>query len=153
VYKGSEGVNGVVAKCPIDECDFIVPNALFLEHLPHNLIDSYKALYNSKFLDTITNQLTYCPTTHCHNLCRKLKSWRDTTDVRCEDCGAHFCFKCKRKAHQPIDCKALVEWLKLVQDNTDDDEGPKSQKIDETAEWILKNTKPCPKCKVNIEKN
>ena len=94
------------------------------------MIDSYKALYNAKFLEITTNQLTYCATTSCHILCRKLKSWRDTTDILCEDCGAHFCFKCKKKAHQPIDCEALVEWLKLVQVNIDDDEGPISQKID-----------------------
>jgi len=61
-------------------------------------------------------------------------------DVECE-CGYRFCFKCSDDAHQPCPCHLMSLW---VQKNKSDKEN---------TDWILANTKMCPKCKVHIEKN
>ena len=57
-------------------------------------------------------------------------------------CGETFCFGCNHKmAHAPISCEQLEAWEKDFDDGGDEDI------------WIKLNTKPCPKCKVPIEKN
>lgn len=117
------GPEGVIAKCPVHPCEFIVPNFLFLELLPQNLLDRYKNLYNEAFINMsgIAKNFKYCPTKDCHKICRNLKPWKELTDVYCNGCGAHFCFKCQKKAHQPIGCDELIDWLKLVYDTNADE--------------------------------
>ena len=45
------------------------------------------------------------------------------------------------KAHEPSSCHELVMWTEKCQNES------------ETANWILANTKRCPKCQTRIEKN
>ena len=49
--------------------------------------------------------------------------------------------RCGEEAHQPAGCPALAEWAEKCQNES------------ETANWILANTKRCPKCNTPIEKN
>lgn len=63
-------------------------------------------------------------------------------DAVCE-CGTLVCLRCKNLGHEPLDCKWFEEWdssLEKVMDTLNND-------------WKKKNTKPCPKCKTDIEKN
>lgn len=52
-----------------------------------------------------------------------------------------FCFKCSRESHEPITCEMLDSWLEKC--------GSES----ETVNWLIANTKKCPKCATRIEKN
>lgn len=61
-------------------------------------------------------------------------------DVECL-CSHRCCFECKENAHAPCSCHQLKLWNELRTT-----EG-------ENTTWIMANTKKCPKCKVNIEKN
>ncbi len=62
-------------------------------------------------------------------------------DVACGACGAAFCWTCGGEAHRPLACAILREWqLKACAES-------------ENLNWILANTKPCPKCKRPIEKH
>jgi ariadne-1 len=56
-------------------------------------------------------------------------------------CGVPFCFRCGQEAHDPATCDMLSAWQE------------KCQSESETANWILANTKKCPKCNCRIEKN
>jgi ariadne-1 len=56
-------------------------------------------------------------------------------------CGTEFCMVCGSEPHAPATCKDLAKW----------DEKCKNES--ETANWILANTKSCPKCVSRIEKN
>lgn len=59
------------------------------------------------------------------------------------DCGTLVCLRCKKLGHEPLDCKWFDEWdsnLEKVMDTLNND-------------WKKKHTKPCPKCKSDIEKN
>ena len=58
------------------------------------------------------------------------------------NCGNDFCFKCLKKAHRPITCELLQKWYDKIQGGEDDN-----------SLWIKLNTKPCPKCKIHIQKN
>lgn len=61
-------------------------------------------------------------------------------DVKC-GCGCMFCFNCKEEAHRPVICEVVKKWI------------TKNSAESENMNWILANTKPCPKCKRPIEKN
>ncbi|XP_065178372.1 E3 ubiquitin-protein ligase ARIH2-like [Sycon ciliatum] len=82
--------------------------------------------------------LTWCPGVDC-----QLVIWaRESApkQVTCV-CSAQFCFSCRDEYHAPLSCQLMVEW--------------KTQRAAESqsAIYIVANTKPCPKCKVHIEKS
>ncbi|KAF1883075.1 hypothetical protein Lal_00003257 [Lupinus albus] len=52
--------------------------------------------------------------------------------------SAHICIE---EAHRPVDCGTVAKWI--LKNSTES----------ENMNWILANSKPCPKCKRPIEKN
>ncbi|GMP54897.1 hypothetical protein CsSME_00019906 [Camellia sinensis var. sinensis] len=61
-------------------------------------------------------------------------------DVACL-CSYAFCWNCTEEAHRPVDCGTVAKWIL------------KNSAESENMNWILANSKPCPKCKRPIEKN
>ncbi|KAF8402285.1 hypothetical protein HHK36_013237 [Tetracentron sinense] len=61
-------------------------------------------------------------------------------DVSCR-CSYSFCWNCTEEAHRPVDCGTVAKWIL------------KNSAESENMNWILANSKPCPKCKRPIEKN
>uniref|UniRef100_A0A453P1H3 RBR-type E3 ubiquitin transferase n=1 Tax=Aegilops tauschii subsp. strangulata TaxID=200361 RepID=A0A453P1H3_AEGTS len=61
-------------------------------------------------------------------------------DVSC-GCSYGFCWNCTEEAHRPVDCSTVSKWIL------------KNSAESENMNWILANSKPCPKCKRPIEKN
>lgn len=61
-------------------------------------------------------------------------------DVSC-NCSHSFCWNCSEEAHRPVDCGTVAKWML------------KNSAESENMNWILANSKPCPKCKRPIEKN
>ncbi|KAE9600394.1 hypothetical protein Lal_00045480 [Lupinus albus] len=61
-------------------------------------------------------------------------------DVSCL-CSYSFCWNCIEEAHRPVDCGTVAKWIL------------KNSAESENMNWILANSKPCPKCKRPIEKN
>ncbi|XP_021772293.1 probable E3 ubiquitin-protein ligase ARI8 isoform X2 [Chenopodium quinoa] len=61
-------------------------------------------------------------------------------DVTCR-CSHGFCWSCTEEAHRPVDCGTVCKWIM------------KNSAESENMNWILANSKPCPKCKRPIEKN
>ncbi|KAK6930591.1 Ariadne domain [Dillenia turbinata] len=61
-------------------------------------------------------------------------------DVSCL-CSHSFCWNCTEEAHRPVDCPTVAKWIL------------KNSAESENMNWILANSKPCPKCKRPIEKN
>ncbi|RWS02822.1 E3 ubiquitin-protein ligase arih1-like protein, partial [Leptotrombidium deliense] len=80
----------------------------------------------------------WCPNPLCSHVV-KVKFF-DSLKVRCY-CGKTFCFECGENWHEPVNCDLLKKWIKKCKDDG------------ETGKWILANTKSCPTCNVNIEKN
>lgn len=86
--------------------------------------------------------MKWCPNANCQRAVQ-LESFDSSVfreSVRC-DCGIYFCFICHELSHDPIECSLLEEWEKVKAEDF------------EVKNWILHNTKPCPKCRVNIQKN
>ncbi|XP_057499230.1 probable E3 ubiquitin-protein ligase ARI8 [Actinidia eriantha] len=61
-------------------------------------------------------------------------------DVSCL-CSYGFCWNCTEEAHRPVGCGTVAKWIL------------KNSAESENMNWILANSKPCPKCKRPIEKN
>lgn len=61
-------------------------------------------------------------------------------DVQCSACLEAFCWSCGAEAHRPLPCATVAAWLL------------KTSAESENLNWILANTKPCPKCRRPIEK-
>lgn len=96
--------------------------------------------------------------------------------VRCE-CGYPFCFRCGEESHDPSSCSQVLQQIYNIPKffyphnaNRDIVKINIASKINnnlrqlsvwsekcsnesETANWILANTKKCPKCHARIEKN
>jgi len=94
------------------------------DHLLENYLQSHTALGR-------------CPAPSCAFI---IESLEDHLDTECE-CGHVSCFKCKDPGHGPASCELMEKWNELHTS-----EG-------ENVTWIKANTKRCPKCRVNIEKN
>ena len=85
--------------------------------------------------------IRYCPVSNCSTLITNASSFDSI--VVCPTCSFEFCFSCGRQWHPELSCSENEEILKLEQ--TDDAM---------LLQWIEEHkTKPCPQCKVHIEKN
>ncbi|CAN0036522.1 unnamed protein product [Discosporangium mesarthrocarpum] len=134
--KVSEGPICVYTTCPEHKCQQIVPESVFAEHVSEEELAAYGRFSLSSFVD-INKTLRFCPGKDCGMV---VKAPLSCPRVRC-NCGALFCFRCGEETHEPATCAELEAWKEKCQNES------------ETANWILANTKQCPKCKTRIEKN
>lgn len=92
--------------------------------------------YCCKFL-VRDDMITYL----CHiSTIQRCKNTVNEHSVECP-CTKRICFQCSNEDHYPISCETLGKWNEL-----DKSDG-------RTMDWLLSNTKRCPKCKMSIEKN
>ncbi|KAL8051589.1 hypothetical protein ABFX02_06G157500 [Erythranthe guttata] len=84
--------------------------------------------------------IKWCPGPACERAVQIEPGERENYDVAC-DCSHRFCWNCTGETHHPVDCKTVEKWIELNSSEA------------ENTTWILAYTKPCPKCKRNIEKN
>jgi len=137
ITKINDGPSCLHTKCPFLKCGIIID-----ETLVTNLVDStskerFEKYLTRSFIDD-NPHVKWCPAPNCGNAvyCADLEE-----DAVLCSCGLKFCFKCSNEAHAPSSCDDLVEWLK------------KEKNDSETINWLVANTKCCPKCKKQIEKN
>lgn len=92
-----------------------------------------------------SNALTrWCPGRGCERVaCAESTSAMEAEGniAHCDHCHLSFCLVCGEEPHAPCPCKELATW------------NEKCRNESETANWILANTKSCPKCVSRIEKN
>jgi hypothetical protein len=107
---------------------------------PNALLLKYSRMCLEQFVSNSKKQLRWCPSVGCDRI---IMAGAGISNVRCGPggCGKSFCFKCGEEAHQPSSCEELMTWIEKCQNES------------ETANWILANTKRCPKCTTRIEKN
>eukprot|EP00388_Colpodella_angusta_P001707 GDKJ01005224.1.p1 GENE.GDKJ01005224.1~~GDKJ01005224.1.p1 ORF type:complete len:508 (+),score=81.82 GDKJ01005224.1:15-1538(+) len=142
-----EGKECLLARCPAFRCTEKVPHTFIRqllskekkENQTQSSLDRYQQFFLQSFIDDMPD-MKFCPNPEgCEMVVHRLNNLM-STDVICE-CGYSFCFNCSHESHRPADCECVAEWEKFNNDSS------------HTSMWILANTKPCPKCKKNIEKN
>ncbi|KAI3917587.1 hypothetical protein MKW98_021349 [Papaver atlanticum] len=81
----------------------------------------------------------WCPAPGC-SFAVEFDLGSEDCEVTC-NCKYKFCWSCGEEPHRPIDCSTIAKWKE------------KNSNESENVNWILANSKPCPKCQRPIEKN
>ena len=99
----------------------------------------YKQLITKGFVNS-NRLIKWCVNEKCNRAIKVELSKNDQPAVKCK-CGFRFCFGCDEEIHDLIPCKLLKDFNVIRAQNLD------------SAEWVVQNSKPCPRCKSDIEKN
>lgn len=124
--------------CPIPKCNVRVPQSK-IEALSRNDIGAKWNDFMIKSFVDYNRSCKWCPKPGCQFAIEYPGG--GVIDVTCP-CGPYtFCFGCSHEAHLPASCSDVARW------------NQKNSAESENITWIMANTKKCPKCGVNIEKN
>ncbi|KAG2308814.1 hypothetical protein Bca52824_028562 [Brassica carinata] len=126
--KITDGLGCLMAKCPEPSCSSVVGQDMI-----------NKLISNGEDKENQRKKIKWCPSPGCEyaiDFGRGCENY----DVSCL-CSFDFCWNCCEDAHRPVDCDTVAKWIFKNNDES------------ENTTWILANTKPCPKCKRQIEKN
>lgn len=127
------------AKCGIP-CGMRAFEAILAKEHPHHW-RKYQRFLIKSFVDTAAD-FNFCVSPKCDAVVSTaLLRTPECQEVKCERCSTPFCFKCLEEPHAPAECEMIKMWRKKEQDDS------------ETANWMVVNTRPCPKCRRVTEKN
>lgn len=113
-----------------------MPSSLWRALLPPHAYAQFDLYLSRSFIEE-SKTLRYCPSPGCD----RVAVGSAVSTVKCTACLAPFCFRCGEEGHELVSCVQLGVWALKCQNES------------ETANWILVNTKKCPKCQTRIEKN
>lgn len=136
ISKVDEGVGCPLTRCPEFRCTEVVTENFFRSLAPAEKLATYSR-YNLKSFVDMSSSFRWCPGRGCDYIAMGSNQLRA---VLCK-CGMLFCFRCGEEAHVPASCDDMVTWAEKCRNES------------ETANWILANTRKCPKCCTRIEKN
>lgn len=131
-----------VVNCPASNCNAIVGDDKVLAMLsssPKRITEKYLKLISELFIEHNV-QFNWCPGVNC-SLVLKVDTTRCQNKPLLCNYNHHFCGSCLQIWHAPIQCQLLKKWVNRSKDDL------------ESVSWIMENARPCPNCKVNIEKN
>jgi hypothetical protein len=125
-----QGAECMLAKCPNQKCENIVPDTIFKQLLEPNLWQKYDRYCFESYVN-LSKLHKWCPGKKCQQVI-EVKAAKQI-DCFCE-CGENFCFACLKIAHTPITCELLQTWFDRIGGDQEAD----------TNNWLKINTKPCP---------
>ncbi|KQJ91001.1 hypothetical protein BRADI_4g35080v3 [Brachypodium distachyon] len=133
----NDGPGCLALRCPEPSC-----SAMVLEETINRLAkDEDKVKYKKFVLRSYiedNKKMKWCPAPDCT---RAVEFLGDLNyDVSCM-CKFNFCWNCTEETHRPVSCETVSKWIL------------KNSSESENMNWIIANSKPCPKCKRPIEKN
>ncbi|KAM5570124.1 putative E3 ubiquitin-protein ligase ARI7 [Rosa sericea] len=134
----NDGPGCLMLRCPDPSCGAAVGQDMI------NIFacDDDKRKYSKYLLRSFVedNKKTkWCPAPGCEHAVNYVGD-NENYDVSCL-CSYDFCWNCTEETHRPVDCNTVRLWIL------------KNSAESENMNWILANSKPCPKCKRPIEKN
>ena len=129
--------------CPEAGCSELITEEEVAKAAP-DLLPKFENYQLRSFVETY-GMTRWCPGPGCGQVALAPGSGGVFADAggtaECTKCETCFCLKCGEEPHVPISCKDLAAWQEKCRNES------------ETANWILANTKQCPKCHSRIEKN
>ena len=136
----SDGPSVLDLRCPQEGCKRRVPEPMAKRYLKGESAERLDVFKWRSWVDD-NPRVKWCTGAGCEVavLCHGDRG-EGPVDVHC-GCGASFCWSCQEDAHRPVDCETVKKWL------------VKNSAESENMNWILANTKSCPKCSTRIEKN
>lgn len=133
-----DGPGCLSLRCPNPDCSAAVGEELILSAVPEEDKTKYRRFILRSYVEA-NRKAKWCPAPGC-DYAVELTPGSGVHDVSC-DCGHNFCWNCAEEAHRPVECTTVARWIL------------KNSAESENMNWILANSKPCPKCKRPIEKN
>ncbi|CAL9213873.1 unnamed protein product [Arabidopsis halleri] len=134
----NDGPGCLMLKCPDPSC----PAAIGRDMIDKLACKEDKEKYYRYFLRSYVEdnrKMKWCPAPGCEHAI-DFAAGTESYDVSCL-CSHSFCWNCTEEAHRPVDCDTVGKWIL------------KNSAESENMNWILANSKPCPRCKRPIEKN
>ncbi|KAL1324006.1 hypothetical protein HN51_034203 [Arachis hypogaea] len=134
----SDGPGCLMLRCPDPACGAAVGQDMINRVASDEDKQKYSRYLLRSYIED-NKKSKWCPAPGCEYAVT-FDAGSGNYDVSCL-CSYCFCWNCTEEAHRPVDCGTVSKWIL------------KNSAESENMNWILANSKPCPKCKRPIEKN
>eukprot|EP00916_Digyalum_oweni_P013405 GHVL01022005.1.p1 GENE.GHVL01022005.1~~GHVL01022005.1.p1 ORF type:complete len:518 (+),score=81.54 GHVL01022005.1:50-1603(+) len=133
-----EGKIALLSRCLQHKCSQIVLMEVYEMFCDATHLEKYKLWMTRSYVDD-NACAKWCSNPYNCDFA-VLYSGSGPVRVECT-CGFNFCFLCQKETHRPASCTTVEKW------------NAKNSAESENLKWIKANTKKCPTCHKNIEKN
>ena len=130
----------LMTRCPLKGCNLNLTRTIFRKCLTEK---KYQMIFAKSLIRNFISRnknIKACPNPRCNLTIRVPVAL--PREIKC-DCGFNFCFLCLEESHVPCECEMMKLWRESIKEK-----GSGQDYI-----WMRENTKNCPKCGINIEKN
>jgi len=134
----NDGPGCLMLRCPDPSCAAAVGQDMINALADDDDKEKYGRYLRRSYIED-NRKTKWCPAPGCEYAVEFVMG-SGSYDVNC-NCSYGFCWNCTEEAHRPVDCATVSKWIL------------KNSAESENMNWILANSKPCPKCKRPIEKN
>ncbi|CAN7122619.1 unnamed protein product [Brassica rapa subsp. narinosa] len=134
----NDGPGCLMLRCPDPSCNAAIGQDMINALAPEKDRQKYTSYFVRSYVED-NRKTKWCPAPGCDYAVNFVVG-SGNYDVNCRCCYS-FCWNCAEEAHRPVDCDTVSKWIM------------KNSAESENMNWILANSKPCPKCKRPIEKN
>ncbi|XP_050241919.1 probable E3 ubiquitin-protein ligase ARI8 [Quercus robur] len=134
----NDGPGCLMLRCPDPSCGAAVGQDMINVLASDEDKEKYSRYFIRSYIED-NRKTKWCPAPGCDYAVDFIVG-SGSYDVTCR-CSYSFCWNCTEEAHRPVDCGTVAKWIL------------KNSAESENMNWILANSKPCPKCKRPIEKN
>ncbi|KAE8664109.1 putative E3 ubiquitin-protein ligase ARI8 [Hibiscus syriacus] len=134
----NDGPGCLMLRCPDPSCAAAVGQDMISALASEEDREKYFHYFIRSYVED-NRKTKWCPAPGCDYAVEFILG-SGNYDVTCR-CSYSFCWNCAEEAHRPVDCGTVGKWIL------------KNSAESENMNWILANSKPCPKCKRPIEKN
>ncbi|XP_057957773.1 probable E3 ubiquitin-protein ligase ARI8 [Malania oleifera] len=134
----NDGPGCLMLRCPDPSCGAAVGQDMIDKLVTYEDKEKYSRYLLRSYIED-NRKTKWCPAPGC-DYAVDFVAGSASFDVTCL-CTYSFCWNCTEEAHRPVDCGTVAKWIL------------KNSAESENMNWILANSKPCPKCKRPIEKN
>ncbi|KAK6266162.1 hypothetical protein QUC31_016999 [Theobroma cacao] len=134
----NDGPGCLSLRCPVPSCNAAVGQGMIDKLATIEEKEKYSRYLLRSYIED-NRKTKWCPAPGCE-FAVDFAVGSGNFDVSCI-CSHSFCWNCTEEAHRPVDCNTVAKWIL------------KNSAESENMNWILANSKPCPKCKRPIEKN
>ncbi|XP_004293068.1 PREDICTED: probable E3 ubiquitin-protein ligase ARI8 [Fragaria vesca subsp. vesca] len=134
----ADGPGCLMLRCPDPACRVAIAGDMIETFCSDEQKSKYSYYLRRSYIEG-SKDTKWCPAPGCE---KAISYYGDdgNYDVCCH-CKYTFCWNCTEEPHRPVECRTVKEWIL------------KNSSEAENTNWILANSKPCPKCKRAIEKN
>jgi ariadne-1 len=134
----NDGPGCLMLRCPDPSCVAAVGQDMIYALVSDEDKEKHRRYFIRSYVED-NRKTKWCPAPGCEYAVDFVVG-SGNYDVACH-CSYGFCWNCTEEAHRPVDCATVAKWIL------------KNSAESENMNWILANSKPCPKCKRPIEKN